>query len=154
MENAVNKGVRKANYERGLKFGEKVWRGQDLRDLIGLTIVQVDSNDIDENVVMWLENDDRHVAVYFDDICFDGEHMSTVEHGNAEESVLLRVVTEEDLKEISTMTHYYDNDVISENGEMTGVKHQYCNNIALEGTDDFAVKSLYVFYDGRIMTEK
>lgn len=154
MEYSVNKGVRKANYERGLKFGEKVYCGQDLRDLIGMKIVEVDSNDIDSDVVMWLEDEERHVAIFFGELCFDGENMSTVEFGSENGSVLLKEVTEEDLKEFATMTLYYENDIVGKNDEKTGVRHIYCNDISLEGTDDFTVKSLYVFYDGRIMTEK
>ena len=154
MEYSVNKGVRKANYERGLKFGEKVYCGQDLRDLIGMKIVEVDSNDIDSDVVMWLEDEERHVAIFFGELCFDGENMSTVEFGSENGSVLLKEVTEEDLKEFATMTLYYENDIVGENDEKIGVNHLYCNDIALEGTENFAVKSLYVFYDGRIMTGK
>lgn len=151
MEYSVSK---KVNFERGLKLGEKVYCGQDLRDLIGMKIVEVDSNEIDSDVVMWLEDEERHVAIFFGELCFDGESMSTVEFGSENGSVLLREVTEEDLKEFATMTHFYENDFFGENDEKIGVNHLYCNDISLEGTDDFKVKNLYVFYDGRIMTEK
>ena len=69
---------------------------------------------------------------------------------------MLREVTEADLKEILKMEGYYDIDVYdcADSDKKIGVNHMYCNNINLEGTDDFAVKSLYVFLDGRIMTEK
>lgn len=154
MKSCVNSGVRKANYERGMKFGDKVYCGQDLRDLIGMTIVEVDSDDLDSNVVMWLEHEERQVAVYFDAICFDGEHMSTVEHGDPNNTTLLRTVTEDDLKEFAGMKRYYDIDVVGEKDEKIGIKYMYCNDIALEGTDEFIVKSLYVFFDGRIWTEK
>ena len=69
----MNKTVRKENYERGMKYGDEVYCGQDLRDFVGMTIREVSSNDIDANVIIWLENEERSVALYFDDICFDGE---------------------------------------------------------------------------------
>ena len=154
METGVNKGVRKINYERGMKFGEKVYCGQDLRDLVGLTITDIDSDDNDSNVIMWLEKEDRLVAVYFDNLCFDGKHMSTVEHGNVECNILLRAVTADDLQKFLTMTRYYENDIVDDKDEKIGLKHVYCNDLGLEGTEKFAIKSLYVFYDGQILTEK
>ncbi|WP_195320871.1 hypothetical protein, partial [[Clostridium] symbiosum] len=66
----MNKTVRKENYERGMKYGDAVYCGQDLRDFVGMTIREVSSNDIDANVIIWLENEERSVALYFDDICF------------------------------------------------------------------------------------
>ena len=36
MEN--NKTVRREDYEHGMKYGEEVYCGQDLRDFIGMTL--------------------------------------------------------------------------------------------------------------------
>lgn len=41
-----------------------------------------------------------------------------------------------------------------DNDEKIGVNHMYCNDIGLEGTEEFKVKRLYVFHDGQIMTQK
>ena len=150
----MNKTVRKENYERGMKYGDEVYCGQDLRDFVGMTIREVSSNDIDANVIIWLENEERSVALYFDDICFDGEHIRTVAHSEDSSSFLLRPVSEKDLKEISEMKGYSDLDVYDDNDEKIGVNHMYCNDIGLEGTEGFKVKRLYVFHDGQIMTQK
>ena len=150
----MNKTVRKENYERGMKYGDEVYCGQDLRDFVGMTIREVSSNDIDANVIIWLENEERSVALYFDDICFDGEHIRTVAHSEDSSSFLLRPVSEKDLKEISEMKGYCDLDVYDDNDEKIGVNHMYCNDIGLEGTEEFKVKRLYVFHDGQVMTEK
>ena len=150
----INKTVRKDNYERGMKYGGEVYCGQDLRDFVGMTIREVSSNDIDANVIIWLENEERSVALYFDDICFDGEHIRTVAHSEDSSSFLLRPVSEKDLKEISEMKGYCDLDVYDDNDEKIGVNHMYCNDIGLEGTEGFKVKRLYVFHDGQIMTQK
>ncbi|NSI96359.1 hypothetical protein G5A97_13900 [[Clostridium] symbiosum] len=150
----INKTVRKDNYERGMKYGDEVYCGQDLRDFVGMTIREVSSNDIDANVIIWLENEERSVALYFDDICFDGEHIRTVAHSEDSSSFLLRPVSEKDLKEISEMKGYCDLDVYDDNDEKIGVNHMYCNDIGLEGTEEFKVKRLYVFHDGQIMTQK
>ena len=150
----MNKTVRKENYERGMKYGDEVYCGQDLRDFVGMTIREVSSNDIDANVIIWLENEERSVALYFDDICFDGEHIRTVAHSEDSSSFLLRPVSEKDLKEISEMKGYCDLDVYDDNDEKIGVNHMYCNDIGLEGTEEFKVKRLYVFHDGQIMTQK
>lgn len=150
----MNKTVRKENYERGMKYGDEVYCGLDLRDFVGMTIREVSSNDIDANVIIWLENEERSVALYFDDICFDGEHIRTVAHSEDSSSFLLRPVSEKDLKEISEMKGYCDLDVYDDNDEKIGVNHMYCNDIGLEGTEEFKVKRLYVFHDGQIMTQK
>lgn len=150
----MNKTVRKENYERGMKYGDEVYCGQDLRDFVGMTIREVSSNDIDANVIIWLENEERSVALYFDDICFDGEHIRTVAHSEDSSSFLLRPVSEKDLKEISEMKGYCNLDVYDDNDEKIGVNHMYCNDIGLEGTEEFKVKRLYVFHDGQIMTQK
>ena len=150
----MNKTVRKENYERGMKYGDEVYCGQDLRDFVGMTIREVSSNDIDANVIIWLENEERSVALYFDDICFDGEHIRTVAHSEDSSSFLLRPVSEKDLTEISEMKGYCDLDVYDDNDEKIGVNHMYCNDIGLEGTEEFKVKRLYVFHDGQIMTQK
>lgn len=150
----MNKTVRKENYERGMKYGDEVYCGQDLRDFVGMTIREVSSNDIDANVIIWLENEERSVALYFDDICFDGEHIRTVAHSEDSSSFLLRPVSEKDLKKISEMKGYCDLDVYDDNDEKIGVNHMYCNDIGLEGTEEFKVKRLYVFHDGQIMTQK
>ena len=150
----MNETVRKENYERGMKYGDEVYCGQDLRDFVGMTIREVSSNDIDANVIIWLENEERSVALYFDDICFDGEHIRTVAHSEDSSSFLLRPVSEKDLKEISEMKGYCDLDVYDDNDEKIGVNHMYCNDIGLEGTEEFKVKRLYVFHDGQIMTQK
>lgn len=150
----INKTVRKDNYERGMKYGDAVYCGQDLRDFVGMTIREVSSNDIDTNVIIWLEKEERCVALYFDDICFDGEHIKTAALTEESSSFLLRPVSEKDLKEISEMKGYYDTDVFDDNDEKIGVNHMYCNDIGLEGTEEFKVKRLYVFHDGQIMTQK
>ena len=137
-----------------MKYGDEVYCGQDLRDFVGMTIREVSSNDIDANVIIWLENEERSVALYFDDICFDGEHIRTVAHSEDSSSFLLRPVSEKDLKEISEMKGYCDLDVYDDNDEKIGVNHMYCNDIGLEGTEGFKVKRLYVFHDGQIMTQK
>lgn len=49
---------------------------------------------------------------------------------------------------------YYTDDVFGENDEKTGVRYVYCNNLELEESEFFKVKSLYVFQDGRILTER
>ena len=150
----MNKTVRKENYERGMKYGDEVYCGQDLRDFVGMTIREVSSNDIDANVIIWLENEERSVALYFDDICFDGEHIRTVAHSEDSSSFLLRPVSEKDLKEISEMKGYCDLDVYDDNDEKIGVNHMYCNDIGLEETEEVKVKRLYDFHDGQIMTQK
>lgn len=154
MNNMINSGVRKENYERGLKMGSKVYCGQDLRELVGMRIVEVHSDDNDANVILWVEEDNRSMAVYFDDICFDGEHMSLVDHTGGNCEILLRPATEGDLKEILNMSHYYDIKIAGENDEEIGVHQLYCNDPDIEGTEEFNVRSLYIFYDGRILTEK
>ena len=154
MSGEINVGVRKSNYERGMKYGEKVYCGMDLKDLVGMKIVDVSSDEMDNDVMMFLEGDNDCATVYFDNMCFDGEHMSIVNGFDESDSCLLRPVTEKDLQEISSMKHYYDNDIINEYDVKVGVHHTYCNNIDLEGTDKFILKSLLVFYDGKIMTEK
>ncbi|MCC8025669.1 MAG: hypothetical protein LIP16_10265 [Clostridium sp.] len=150
----INKTVRKENYERGMKYGEEVYCGQDLRDFIGMTIRDINSDDMDQSVIMWLEDEEKSVAVYFDDSCFDGERIKTVDHSGGSPAVLLRVASERDLRELSEMQGYYDNDVFDEDDKKIGINHMFCNDISLEGTEKFRVKSLYVFSDGRIMTEK
>ena len=152
----INKTVRKVNYEHGMKHGANVYCGQDLSDFIGMSIRDITSDDIDSNVIMWLEDEGRSIAVYFDDLCFDGEHIKTVDYSGGASQSLLRNATEADLKEIREMEGYYDTDVYdcADPDKKIGVNHMYCNDINLEGTDDFAVKSLYVFLNGRIMTEK
>lgn len=60
----INKTVRKENYERGMKYGEEVYCGQDLRDFIGMTIKDINSDDVDQSVMMWLEDDEK-VSQYF-----------------------------------------------------------------------------------------
>lgn len=57
MNKTVNSGVRKNNYERGLKNGSKVYCGQDLRELVGMRIVEVHSDDNDANVILWAEEE-------------------------------------------------------------------------------------------------
>lgn len=149
----INRGVRKINYERGMKYGESVHCGQDLRAFIGMTIRDITSDDVDQNIIMWLEDDERSTAIYFGDSCFDGERIRALVNPGGDSRVL-RPAIESDLKEISEMTEYYDNDVFDENNEKNGVNHIYCNDISLDGTEDFKIKCLYVFNDGRIMTEK
>lgn len=36
----------------------------------------------------------------------------------------------------------------------TGAHYLYCNDLELEESEFFKVKSLYVFQDGRILTER
>lgn len=148
--------VRKANYDRGLKYGNKVLHGSDLRDLVWLTVSDVNSNADDEEVVVWFESNERNVAVYLRDDCLDGQHIAIIDHANEEEEskLLLRPVTENDIKEFSSMVLYYTDDVFGENDEKTGVRYVYCNNLELEESEFFKVKSLYVFQDGRILTER
>ena len=67
---------------------------------------------------------------------------------------MLRPVSEKDLKDFSEMQGYYDNDVLDNDEKKIGINHVYCNDISLEGTEEFRIKRLYVFSDGRIMTEK
>lgn len=43
-----------------------------------MTIKDVSSNDIDSNVIMWLEDGKRSVGIYFDNLCFDGENIKTM----------------------------------------------------------------------------
>ena len=150
----INKTVRKENYERGMKYGEKVYCGQDLKAFIGMTIKDVSSNDMDSNVIMWLEDGEKSIGIYFDDLCFDGETIKTVDYSGGDSGILLRPVSEKDLKEFSEMQGYYHNDVFNDDDKKIGINHVYCNNISLEGTEEFRIKSLYVFSDGRIMTEK
>ena len=152
MEN--NKTVRREDYEHGMKYGEEVHCGQDLRDFIGMTIKDINSDDVDQSVMMWLEDDEKSVAIFFDDSCFDGERIKTVDYSGGNPGILLRPVSEKDLKEFSEMQGYYDNDVLDNDEKKIGISHVYCNDISLEGTEEFRIKSLYVFSDGRIMTEK
>lgn len=150
----INKTVRKENYERGMKYGEEVYCGQDLRDFIGMTIKDINSDDVDQSVMMWLEDDEKSVAIFFDDSCFDGERIKTVDYSGGNPGILLRPVSEKDLKDFSEMQGYYDNDVLDNDEKKIGINHVYCNDISLEGTEEFRIKRLYVFSDGRIMTEK
>lgn len=134
--------------------GSPVYCGQDLRELIGMTICDVNSDDNDSCVSVLLEDEDSQATLHFENICFDGEHMSIVDEDAGSYSVSLRAVTEDDLREFSGMKRYYDVDIFDDNDEKVGVSHVYCNDIALEGTDEFIIKSLYVYYDGRILTEE
>nr|DAK18277.1 MAG TPA: hypothetical protein [Caudoviricetes sp.] len=52
------------------------------------------------------------------------------------------------------MVLYYTDDVFGENDEKTGAHYVYCNDLELEESEFFKVKSLYVFQDGRILTER
>lgn len=144
--------IRKENYERGLKDGNKIHCGQDLKDLIGFRVSDVTSDENDMDVIMWLEDENGMISVYFDNLCFDGESMSMVEHTGEKCESILRPVSESDLKEISGMVSYYDNELYDECDELVGVNHLYCNDIKLEGTEHFKIKNLYIFKDGRIMT--
>ena len=128
MNSGICKNVRKANYDRGLKYGNKVLHGSDLRDLVGLTVSDVNSNADDEEVVVWFESNERNVAVYLRDDCLDGQHIAIIDHANE--------------------------DVFGENDEKTGAHYAYCNSLELEESEFFKVKSLYVFQDGRILTER
>lgn len=151
----TNEGIKKDSYERGLKYGRKIYCGQDFRDLIGARVATVHSNEDDSEVVVWFEDDDKNVALYINNSCLDGEGMTMVDYADGDESIrLLRPVAEKDIQEIASMTKYYDIDVYEDNDEKNGINHIFCNDIALEGTERFKVKSLYVFYNGRIMTEK
>lgn len=154
MKSGINSGVRKENFERGLQHGNKVYCAQDLRDLVGYRISDVVSDENDMDVVMSLEDGNKQLALYFDNLCLDGERISIVDYTEGSPDVLLRPVTEADLEEIANMTSYYDNDLVAEDNKQLGVNHIYCNNISLEGTDQFRIKDLYVFHDGRIMTGK
>lgn len=58
VNSGICKNVRKANYDRGLKYGNKVLHGSDLRDLVGLTVSDVNSNADDEEVVVWFESNE------------------------------------------------------------------------------------------------
>lgn len=152
----MNKEVRSAHYDRGLKYGNKVLHGSDLRDLVGLTVSDVTSNTVDSEVIVWFESNKRNVAVYLMDDCLDGQHIAIIDHANKEEEteLLLRPVTENDIKEFSSMVLYYTDDVFGENDEKTGARYVYCNDLELEESEFFKVKSLYVFQDGRILTER
>lgn len=154
MKSGKNSGVRKENYERGLQYGNKVCCGQDLRDLVGYRISDVASDENDMSVIVSLENGKKLLALYVDNMCLDGESLSLADYTEGSEECLLRPVTEADLKEISIMTSYYDNEIVNEDNEIVGVNHIYCNDISLEGTDQFNTKNLCVFHDGRIMTGK
>ena len=156
MTKGINKGVRKVNYDRGLKYGIKVLHGSDLKDLIGLTVSDVNSNADDSEVVVWFESNERNIAVYFRDDCLDGQHLAIIDHANEEEEakLLLRPITENDIKEFSSMVLYYADDVFGKNDEKTGTHYVYCNDLELEESEFFKVKSLYVFQDGRILTER
>lgn len=79
----------------------------------------------------------------------DGER---VESGTDCNSAKLKIVDDRDLREVSGMAHYYDNEVWDEDGVVTGINHVFCNDIDLEGTEGFKTKSIYVFYSGMIMT--
>ncbi|RHR24755.1 hypothetical protein DWX43_19125 [Clostridium sp. AF19-22AC] len=154
MKNEINSGERKENYERGFQHGYKVHCGQDLRDLIGLMVTGITSDENDMNVVMYFEDEDNEIRVYLDNMCLDGESISMVDNIGGSCEYLLRPVTEADLKEISSMTSYYDSEIVNEKDEIVGVDHIYCNDISLEETDHFKIKKLYVFHDGQIMTDK
>lgn len=154
MKSEINRDVRKENYECGIQNGDKVYCGQDLKNLIGFRISDVTSDENDMNVIMWLEDETKMIAVYFDNMCLDGESISTIDHTEADCGYLLRPVTDEDLKEISSMTSYCDSELVDEDKELVGVNHIYCNDIKLEGTEQFEIKNLYVFKNGQIMTKK
>lgn len=154
METCKKNATKIVNNKREMNCGSPVYCGQDLRELIGMTISEVSSNDNDLCVSVSLEDEDSQATLHFEDICFDGEHMTIVDESNEGNCVLLRAVTEEDLQEFSEMKRYYDVDIVDDNDEKIGVSHVYCNDIALEGTDGFVIKSLEVFYDGRILTEE
>lgn len=142
MKSGINSGERKENYERGFQQGYKVHCGQDLRDLIGLMVTGITSDENDMNVVMYFEDEDNEIRVYLDNMCLDGESISMVDNIGGSDECLLRPVTEADLKEISIMTSYYDNEIVNEDNEIVGVNHIYCNDISLEGTDQFNTKNL------------
>lgn len=154
MKSGINSGVRKENYERELQHEHKVWCGQDLRELLGLMVTGVTSDENDMNVIMRFEDEDKEIWMYLDNMCLDGESISMVDNIGGSCEYLLRPVTETDLKEISSMTSYYDNEIVNKDDEIVGVNHIYCNDISLEETDQFKIKNLYVFHDGQIMTDK
>lgn len=156
MKSRINSGVRKEDYERGLQYGNKVYCAQDLRNLVGYIISDVTSDENDMNVIMYLVNEDENkdINVYFDNLCLDGESISVVENIEGSAECLIRPVTEADLEEIASMTSYYDFELVDEDNKPVGVNHIYCNDISLEGMDQFRIKDLYIFHDGRIMTGK
>lgn len=154
MKSRINSGVRKEDFERGLQHGNKVYCAQDLRDLVGYRISDVASDENDMNVVMYLEDGNKQLALYFDNLCLDGERISIVDYTEGSPDSLLRPATEADLKEILGMTRYFDNEIVDSEDKTVGVNHMYCNDISLEGTDQFRIKDLHVFHDGRIMTGK
>lgn len=156
MKSRINSGVRKEDYERGLQYGNKVYCAQDLRNLVGYIISDVTSDENDMNVIMHLVNEDENkdIDVYFDNLCLDGESISVVENIEGSAECLIRPVTEADLEEIASMTSYYDFELVDEDNKPVGVNHIYCNDISLEGMDQFRIKDLYIFHDGRIMTRK
>lgn len=154
MKTCLKNATKIVNNKREMNCGCPVYCGQDLRELIGMTIREVSSNDNDLCVSVLLENEDSQVTLHFEDICFDGEHMRIVDESDEGNGVSLRAVTEDDLQEFSEMQRYFDTDIFDDNDWKIGISHVYCNDITLEGTDEFIIKSLYVYYDGRILTEE
>lgn len=67
--------------------------------------------------------------------------------------VHLRAANQWDLEEISKMESYRDIDITNKYDEKVGVHHIFCNDINLEGEEEFITKGLYIYYNGRIMTE-
>lgn len=55
---------------------EGIYCGQDFKELIGFGITRVVSSDLDLNVRVTLEDEQGNcVKLFFDDVCFDGEHL-------------------------------------------------------------------------------
>ncbi len=154
METCLKNATEVVNNKREKNCGRPVYCGQDLRELIGMPIREVSSDDNDSCVSVLLEDEDSQTTLYFADSCFDGEHMKIVDESAEGNGISLRAVTEDDLQEFSEMQRYYDAGIFDANDEKIGVSHVYCNDIALEGTDEFLIKRLEVFYDGRILTEE
>lgn len=140
--------------ESGLKNGDAICCGDDLREFIGMNVVDVESDSNNSRIILWFENREECKGICFDDGCFDGKYMQIVDNSSFGE-VKLRRITEHDLQEIAKMQHYCSIDITDEGTEeKIGIHMTYCNDIRLEGTDDFVIKGLCIFYDGRIMTEK
>lgn len=149
--------VRKQNYDYGMEAGTPVFCAQDLKEFKGLRIEDVTSNEEDGEAIIYLESEDseQHVAVFLCDSLFDGERIKVrYLSSDIDNSAELVQLTEEDLKEVSGMVFYSQNMFFDERENVSGQHFTYCNSKELEGEVNFVTKGIYVYYDGRIMTEK
>jgi hypothetical protein len=155
MSKESNQSIRKSNYDYGILEGSSVSCAQELEYFKGLRVADVSSNENGKEVIVYLKRDDDklHYALYLNDSVLSEENIKCLDL-NTVDRIELKQVTETDLQEIANMELYTSNEISCSDGKVVGYHYTYCNSKDLEGQDDFVIKGLYVYYDGKIMTEK